>query len=61
MGKMLVYAGDFSADKVIRASDFNIVSPNDGLSPQEIRNLSGKKLSKDVKLNDVVTIEDFHI
>jgi sialic acid synthase SpsE len=44
---------------LIKDSDFKIVSPNDGISPQEITNLIGKKLSKDVKEDNVVALEDF--
>jgi len=59
MGKMLVYSNDVSAGSLITFSDFKIVSPNDGISPQEVKNLIGKKISKGVREDDVVTLEDF--
>ena len=59
MGKMLIYSTDISAGSTIKESDFEIVSPNDGISPQEVSNLIGKKLTKSVKEDDVVTLEDF--
>lgn len=59
MGKMLVYSAAIPSGSLIKDTDFKIVSPNDGLSPQEARNLVGKKTSRNVKADDIVALEDF--
>lgn len=59
MGKMLVYGANLDAGTLIKDSDFKIVSPNDGISPQEIKSLVGKRISRSVKADEIVTFEDF--
>ena len=59
MGKMLVYEANLDAGTLIKDSNFKIVSPNDGISPQEIKSLVGKKISRSVKADEIVTFEDF--
>jgi N-acetylneuraminate synthase/sialic acid synthase len=58
MGKMLVYARHINKGKVLDLNDFSIKSPQDGLNPQQIDLLIGKKLILDVKENDVVRLSD---
>ncbi len=49
MGKKIVAAKDLSAGHVLKAQDFDIKSPGDGLSPCEIENLIGRKLNRPIR------------
>ena len=56
MSKMLVYSQDLTAGSTLQSTNFSLKSPNDGLAPQAIDQLIGKKLSKDVFVNEIVAL-----
>ena len=57
MSKKLVAARDLPAGHQLRAEDFGIKSPGDGLRPYELDKLLGKKLAVALKEDDTVTWE----
>jgi sialic acid synthase len=61
MGKMLVYSKDLTSGDEVRSDDFELKSPRDGVSPQELNKLIGIKLITDVKKNQAVKKSDFGI
>jgi sialic acid synthase len=60
MGKMLVYSRDLIQGSILMKSDFELKSPQDGLSPQQIDQLLGKKLEISVHKNQVVSFSHIY-
>jgi len=58
MSKMLVYADDLRAGSILKAHNFALKSPREGLSPQSIDQIIGNTLKSDVLKDQVVKIED---
>lgn len=58
MAKKLVAASDLKAGHVVTAADIAIRSPNDGLAPYNFDALLGKKLKRDLKIDDNFAFED---
>ena len=52
LGKSLVAARELQKGDIITAADIKILSPGQGLSPQNFENLLGKKLHRDVNFED---------
>ena len=52
LGKSLVAARDLKEGDIVTASDIKILSPGQGLSPQNFESLLGKKLHRDISLED---------
>jgi N-acetylneuraminate synthase/sialic acid synthase len=61
MGKMMVYSRDLEEGHEFTHGDFSLKSPRDGISPQEIDIIIGKKLIKNVTKNVTVKKSDFGI
>ena len=61
MGKMLVYSRDLPSGDVVTSEDFELKSPRDGVSPQELNDLLGTRLNRDVKQGQAVNKSDFGI
>lgn len=61
MGKMMVYSRDLEEGHEFTRGDFSLKSPRDGISPQEIDIVIGKKLIKNVSKNLTVKKSDFGI
>jgi N-acetylneuraminate synthase/sialic acid synthase len=59
MGKMLVYAKNLEVGSTLSAEDFSLKSPRDGLSPQELDQIIGKKLRVAVRKDEVASISHF--
>jgi sialic acid synthase SpsE len=59
MGKMLVYSRELKAGSIVKSDDFSLKSPRDGLSPQELDKILGKKLNTNVAANQVVKLDDY--
>jgi N-acetylneuraminate synthase/sialic acid synthase len=58
MSKKLVAARDLPAGHVLSASDLALKSPGDGLRPYMLDSMIGRRLIKDLKLDDPVKVED---
>jgi sialic acid synthase len=58
MGKKLVAARDLPAGHVLAMADVAIKSPGDGLAPYEIERLIGKKISRALKEDENLRVED---
>lgn len=58
MAKKLVAVRDLRSGHLLTESDVTIKSPNDGLPPYEIDKLIGKKLVRDVSVDQNITFED---
>lgn len=56
MGKMLVYAKALKQGSILEKSDFELKSPQEGLNPQQIDLLLGKKLATAVDKNQPVSL-----
>ena len=56
MGKMLVYSKKLKQGSILEKSDFELKSPQEGLNPQQIDLLLGKKLITAVDKNQVVSL-----
>ena len=52
LGKSLVAARDLKKGDILMAIDIKILSPGQGLSPQNFKNLLGKKLHRDINFED---------
>ena len=52
LGKSLVAARDLKDGHIVKASDIKILSPGQGLSPQNFESLLGKKLHRDIDFED---------
>ena len=52
LGKSLVAARELQKGDILTASDIKILSPGQGLSPQNFENLLGKKLHRDISFED---------
>lgn len=52
LGKSLVAAKDLKKGDILKEVDIKILSPGQGLSPQNFENLLGKKLHRDISLED---------
>jgi len=52
LGKSLVAARDLKKGGIVKASDIKILSPGQGLSPQNFESLIGKKLHRDMGFED---------
>jgi len=52
LGKSLVAARDLKEGDIVIASDIKILSPGQGLSPQNFESLLGKKLHRDISFED---------
>ena len=52
LGKSLVAARDLQKGDILAASDIKILSPGQGLSPQNFESLLGKKLHRDISFED---------
>jgi len=61
MGKMMVYSRDLEIGHEFQYGDFNLKSPRDGISPQEIDIILGKKLIRSVEKNLTVKKSDFGV
>lgn len=58
LGKSLVAARDLKEGNIIQASDIKILSPGQGLSPQNFESLLGKKLHRDISFEDYFFLTD---
>lgn len=56
MGKMLVYSKNLIQGSILDISDFELKSPQEGLNPQQIDFLLGKKLEVSVYRNQIVSL-----
>ena len=52
LGKSLVASRELQKGDILTASDIKILSPGQGLSPQNFENLLGKKLHRDISFED---------
>jgi N-acetylneuraminate synthase len=52
LGKSLVAARDLKDGDIVKASDIKILSPGQGLSPQNFESLLGKKLHRNISFED---------
>ena len=52
LGKSLVAARDLKEGDIVKASDIKILSPGQGLSPQNFESLLGKKIHRDISFED---------
>jgi sialic acid synthase len=58
MGKKLVAARELAPGHVLKADDIAIKSPGDGLAPYELDKLVGRKLSRALREDDNLQLED---
>ena len=58
MGKKLVASRDLPHGHILTINDIAIKSPNDGLSPSEIKNVIGKKISCTLKEDENILFEN---
>ena len=58
MSKKLVAARDLPAGHILTAEDIAIKSPGDGLKPYMFETMVGRRLIKDLKLDDTLRVED---
>jgi sialic acid synthase len=58
MSKKLVAARDLPVGHVLAASDLALKSPGDGLKPYMLDSMIGRRLIKDLKLDDAIKVED---
>ncbi len=57
--RSIVYSRDLNKGDKIELDDLSYKRPGAGISPSEYKNLLEKELKKDVKFNDLVSLEDF--
>jgi sialic acid synthase len=57
MGKKLVAARDLRAGQTLTAADIAIKSPADGLAPYCLEQVIGQVLTRDVKMDDTLTLD----
>jgi N-acetylneuraminate synthase/sialic acid synthase len=58
MSKKLVAARDLPAGHILRPEDITFKSPGDGLKPYMFDNMVGRRLIKDLKVDDALRVED---
>ena len=58
MSKKLVAARDLPAGHILAAEDIAIKSPGDGLKPYMFDTMVGRRLIKDLKVDDTLRVED---
>ena len=58
MGKKIVANKDLTKGSIINLDDLSFKSPGDGISPNELEKVLGKKITKDYKLDETLQIED---
>ena len=57
--RSLYYADDFKKGHVLGSNDIEIKRPGIGISPKEMDSLIGKKISLDVKYDDIINLNHF--
>ena len=58
MRRSIVVKRDMKAGEVLEAEDLDVKRPGTGISPEELCNIVGKKLAKDVQGDTLLSIED---
>lgn len=59
MRRSVILTNDLTAGHILTEQDLDAKRPGDGISPDQIDNLVGKKLIRDVKADELLTTEDF--
>ena len=57
--KSLIYSGNLKEGHTIKMEDFDARRPSNGMDPKDCLDLIGKKLSKNVKMNERVERSHF--
>ena len=58
MGKKIVAKRDLGKGSIINLDDLSFKSPGDGIPPNELEKVIGKKIKKDYKLDETLQLED---
>ena len=58
MGKKIVVNKDLVKGSIINLDDLSFKSPGDGIPPNELEKVLGKKLTKNYKLDEALQLED---